>query len=163
MTAVFSVVEAVLLRPLPFKDSGQLLSLHEWVREDPHDFNVTAPDVLIFQRESKAFSGEGGYIGAGYDVTGAGAPFHADAERVTASLFPVLGSTRCWAAPSRRRRMRTPRPVTVISYSLWRERFQSDPGVLGKTIDLDRRPYTIIGVMPRELRVPSGCRPIEPS
>ncbi len=62
MTAVFSVAEAVLLRPLPFKDPGQLLSLHEWVREDPHDFNVTAPDVLIFQRESKAFSGEGGYI-----------------------------------------------------------------------------------------------------
>ena len=91
MTAVFSVVEAVLLRPLPFKDSGQLLTLHEGVREDPHPFNVTAPDVLIFQRESKAFSGEGGYVGADYDVTGAGAPFHAVAERVTASLFPVLG------------------------------------------------------------------------
>ena len=55
------------------------------------EFNVTAPDVLIFQRESKAFSGEGGYVGADYDVTGAGAPFHAAAERVTASLFPVLG------------------------------------------------------------------------
>ncbi len=65
MTAVFSVVEAVLLRPLPFKDSGQLLSLHERVDEDtPRDFNVSAPDVVIFQRESKAFSGAGGYVGA---------------------------------------------------------------------------------------------------
>src|SRR6266702_1121285 len=91
MTAVFSVVDAILFRPLPFKDSGQLISLHEWIPEDPHDFNVTAPDVVIFQRESKAFSGVGGYIGAGFDVTGAGAPFHATSERVTASLFPALG------------------------------------------------------------------------
>ncbi len=57
MTAVFSVVEAVLLRPLPFNHSSQLISLHEWIREDPHEFNVTAPDILIFQRESRAFSG----------------------------------------------------------------------------------------------------------
>src|SRR5271168_4773613 len=56
MTAVFSVVEAVLWRPLPFADSHQLIGLHESIKEDPHDFNVTAPDVIIFQRESKAFS-----------------------------------------------------------------------------------------------------------
>src|ERR1700733_5965641 len=154
MTAVFSVVEAVLLRPLPFKDSGRLISLHEWVREDPHEFNVTAPDVLIFQRESKAFSGEGGYVGAGYDVTGAGAPFHAAAERVTASLFPVLGIDPLLGRTFTQREDENAAPVTVISYSLWRERFQSDPGVLGKTIDLDRRPYTIIGVMPRDFEFP---------
>jgi predicted permease len=154
MTAVFSVVEAVLLRPLPFKDSGQLLSLHEWVREDPHEFNVTAPDVLIFQRESKAFTGEGGYIGAGYDVTGAGAPFHAAAERVTASLFPILGIDPLLGRTFTQKEDENTAPVTVISYSLWRERFQSDPGVLGKTIDLDRRPYTIIGVMPRNFEFP---------
>jgi len=154
MTAVFSVVEAVLLRPLPFKDSGQLLSLHEWVREDPHEFNVTAPDVLIFQRESKAFTGEGGYVGAGYDVTGAGAPFHAAAERVTASLFPVLGVDPLLGRTFTQKEDENTAPVTVISYSLWRERFQSDPGVLGKTIDLDRRPYTIIGVMPRNFEFP---------
>jgi putative ABC transport system permease protein len=154
MTAVFSVVDAVLLRPLPFKESGQLLSLHEWVREDPHEFNVTAPDVLIFQRDSNAFSGAGGYIGVGYDVTGAGAPFHAAAERVTASLFPVLGIDPLLGRTFTRKEDEDAAPVTVISYSLWRERFQSDPGVLGKTIDLDRRPHTIIGVMPRDFEFP---------
>jgi hypothetical protein len=154
MTAVFSVVEAVLLRPLPFKDSGRLLSLHEWVREDPHEFNVTAPDVLIFQRESEAFSGEGGYISAAYDVTGVGAPFHAAAERVTASLFPVLGTDPLLGRTFTREEDEDSAPVTVISYSLWRQRFQSDPGVLGRTIDLDRRPYTIIGVMPPDFEFP---------
>jgi putative ABC transport system permease protein len=154
MTAVFSVVEAILFRPLPFKDSGHLISLHEWIREDPHDFNVTAPDILIFQRESKAFSGVGGYIGAGFDVTGAGAPFHAASERVTASLFPTLGVDPLLGRSFTQKEDENAAPVTVISYSLWRERFQSNPGILGKTIDLDRRPYTIVGVMPRSFEFP---------
>ena len=149
MTAVFSVVEAVLLRPLPFKNSSQLVSLHEWIREDPHEFNVTAPDILIFQRESKAFSGEGGYISAGYDVTEAGAPFHAAAERVSASVFPVLGIDPLLGRTFTPEEDTNAAPVTVISYALWREKFQSDPGAVGKTIDLDRRPYTVIGVMPQ--------------
>ncbi len=115
---------------------------------------LTAPDVLIFQRESKAFSGEGGYVGADYDVTGAGAPFHAVAERVTASLFPVLGIDPLLGRTFTQKEDENAAPVTVISYSLWRERFESDPDVLGKTIDLDRRPYTIIGVMPRDFEFP---------
>jgi predicted permease len=155
MTAVFSVVEAVLLRPLPFRDSGQLLSLHERVEEDsPHDFNVSAPDVLIFQRESKAFTGAGGYVGAAYDVTGAGAPFHAASERVSASLFPVLGIDPLLGRTFTQQEDENSVPVTVISYALWRERFHSNPGALGKTIDLDRRSYTIIGVMPRSFEFP---------
>ena len=154
MTAVFSVVQAVLLRPLPFKDSGQLISLHERVEEDPHDFNVTAPDILIFQRESKTFSGEGGYIGTDDDLTGAGAPFHAAAERVTASLFPTLGVDPLLGRTFTQEEDENGAPLAVISYSLWRERFQRDPGVLGRKIDLDRRPYTIIGVMPQNFEFP---------
>ena len=155
MTAVFSVVEAVLLRPLPFRDSGQLLNVHERVEEDtPRDFNVSAPDVVIFQRESKAFSGAGGYVGAAFDVTGAGAPFHATAERVTASLFSVLGVGPSLGRTFTQQEDENSVPVTVVSYALWRERFHSDPGVLGRRIDLDRRPYTIIGVMPRRFEFP---------
>jgi predicted permease len=154
VTAVFSVVQTVLLRPLPFKDSGQLISLHELIDEDPHDFKVTAPDVLTFQRESRAFSGEGGYIGAGYDLTGAGAPFHAEAERMTASLFPALGIEPLLGRSFTQLEDENAAPVTVISYSLWQERLQGDPQILGKKIDLDRRPYTVIGVMPRDFEFP---------
>ena len=91
VTAVFSIVLAVLLRPLPFEDSGRLISLHEHIEGDLHELNVTAPDVLTFERESNAFAAVGGFIGSGYELTGAGAPFKARAERVTASLFPLLG------------------------------------------------------------------------
>jgi hypothetical protein len=153
-TAVFSVVQSVLLSTLPFPDSGRLISVHEFITEDPHDFRVTAPDVLIFQRESKAFTGTGGYISSGYDITGAGAPFHAAAERMTASLFPVLGINPILGRTFTQQEDENAAPVTVISSALWRERFQADPNILGKEIDLDRRPYTIIGVMPQTFEFP---------
>jgi len=80
VTAVFSIVEAVLLRPLPFKDSGSLISLHESVEGDAHELRMTAPDILIFQRETRAFSGVGGFIASAYELTGAGAPLQARAR-----------------------------------------------------------------------------------
>lgn len=154
VTAVFSVVLAVLLRPLPFKDSGRLISLHEHIAGDSHDLNVTAPDVLIFERESSAFLGVGGFIGSGYELTGAGAPFKARAERVTASVFPLLGIDPMLGRTFTQKEDDDASPVTVISYALWKGRFHSDPNVLGTTVDLDRRPYTIVGVMPRSFEFP---------
>jgi len=157
VTAVFSVVEAVLLRPLPYKDSDKLFVLHERVEHLLEgDANLSAPDVLTFARESKAFTGVGGFIGASYEASGAGAPFQARAERLTASVFPVLGIDPIIGRTFTQQEDDTSAPVTVISYALWQERFQGDPHVLGKTIDLDRRPYTIIGVMPQDFETPMG-------
>jgi len=154
VTAVFSVVEAVMLRPLPFKDSGRLISLHENVEQDSHELRMSAPDVVIFQRESKAFSGVGGFIASAYELTGAGAPFKARAERVTSSLFPILGIEPLLGRIFTQQEDDNGSPVTVISYALWKDSFHSDQNVLGTTIDLDRRPYTIIGVMPRSFEFP---------
>jgi predicted permease len=152
--AVFSVVEAVLLRPLPFKDPDQLVSLHERSDEDKHELRANAPDLLIFQRESHAFSGVAGFISSAYELTGAGDPFKARAERVSASLFSVLGVEPQVGRAFTQQEDESAAPVTVISYALWRERFHSDQKILGTTIDLDRRPYTIIGVMPRRFAFP---------
>lgn len=154
VTAVFSVVEAVLLRPLPFREPARLMSLHESAEQDSHELRMSAPDVLFFQRESKAFSSIGGFIGSAYESTGAGAPFKASAERVSSSLFPLLGIEPILGRTFTQREDDDASPVTVISYGLWKERFHSDPHVLGTKIDLDRRPYTIIGVMPRSFEFP---------
>src|SRR5277367_4838329 len=154
VTAVFSVVQAVILRPLPFKDPARLVSLHEHFEQDAHELRMSAPDVLIFERESQAFSGVGGFIASAYELTGAGAPFQARAERVTSSLFPLLGIEPMLGRTFTQREDDNSSPVTVISYALWNERFHSDPNVLGTTVDLDRRPYTIIGVMPRSFEFP---------
>ena len=147
--AVFSVVEAVLLRPLPFKDSDKLVSIHEHSDQDTHELRVSAPDVLIFQRESKAFAGVAGHIAGMFELNGAGAPFEAFAQRVSASLFPTLGVDPILGRTFTQQEDDNGVPVAVISYTLWKDRFQVEPNVLGHTIDLDRRPYTVIGVMPR--------------
>jgi predicted permease len=154
VTAVFSIVLAVLLRPLPFNDSQSLISLHEHIEGDSHELNVTAPDVLTFERESTAFAGVGGFIGSGYELAGAGAPFKARAERVTSSIFPLLGINPMLGRTFTQKEDDDAAPVTVISYALWKERFHSDPNVLGTTVDLDRRPYAIVGVMPRSFEFP---------
>jgi predicted permease len=156
VTAVFSVVEAVLLRPLPYKDSAHLFLLRERVDQLLGDANLSAPDVLTFAREQKAFTGVGGFIGASFEASGAGAPFRARAERLTAAVFPVLGIEPVLGRTFTQQEDDSSAPVTVISHALWQERYQGDPRVLGKTIELDRRPYTIIGVMPPEFQSPVG-------
>ncbi len=163
VTAVFSVVEAVLLRPLPYKDSASLFLLRERVEHLMYgDANLSAPDVLTFARENKAFTGVGGFIGASFEASGAGAPFRARAERLTASMFPVLGIEPILGRTFTQQEDDTSAPVTVLSHALWQERYQSDPHVLGKTIELDRRPYTIIGVMPPEFQSPIGLGGLAP-
>jgi putative ABC transport system permease protein len=154
VTAVFSIVEGVMLRPLPFRDSGRVISLHESFEEDSHELRMSAPDVLTFQRESKAFSGVGGFISSAYELTGAGAPSKARAERVTSSVFPLLGIEPLLGRVFTQQEDDTSSAVMLISYALWKERFHSRADVLGATIDLDRRPYTIIGVMPRSFEFP---------
>lgn len=153
VTAVFSIVEAVLLRPLPFQDSDRLVRLHEGIAHN-FDGDLPAPDVIQFARDNQAFSAVGGFVSAEYEFTGAGEPFHARAERVTAPLFPLLGVSPMMGRNFTQAEDDKAVPVAIISYSLWRERFHSDAGVLGRTVDLDRRPYTIIGVMPRSFEFP---------
>jgi predicted permease len=163
VTAVFSLVEAVLLRPLPYRDSAKLFALHERVEHlMDGDANLSAADVLTFARESKAFTGVGGFVGASCEASGAGAPFQARVERLTASMFPVLGVDPVLGRTFTQQEDDTSAPVTVISYALWQERFQGDPQALGKTIELDRRPYTIIGVMPRGFESPVGLGGLAP-
>jgi putative ABC transport system permease protein len=152
--AVFSVFDAVLLRPLPFKDANQLISIHERSDQDTHELRVSAPDVPVIQRESKAFFGVAGHIAASFELTGAGAPFQARAQRASASLFPTLGVKPILGRTFTQYEDDNSVPVAVISYRLWQERFQGDRNVLGLTIDLDRRPYTIIGVMSRSFEFP---------
>lgn len=154
VTAVFSIVDAVLLRPLPYQDADRLVRLHEGVEHQFESADLPAPDVIRFARDNRAFSGVAGFVAARYEVSGAGQPFAARAERVNASLFPLLGMRPMLGRPFTRDEDENSAPVAVISYALWRQRFQASPSVVGKTVDLDRRPFTIIGVMPRSFEFP---------
>lgn len=153
VTAVFSIVEAVLLRPLPFREPNRLVTLHEGIA---HSFEgaLPAPDVIQFAHDNRSFTGVGGFDSAEYELTGAGEPFHARAERVTAALFPVLGVTPILGRNFTQHEDDSAAPVAILSYTLWCTRYQADPKIIGRTVDLDRRPYTVIGVMPRSFEFP---------
>ena len=154
VTAVFSIVESVLLRPLPFEHPESLVRLHEGIEHILEPVDLPAPDILRFARNNQTFSAVGGFVASEYELTGAGAPLHARAERVTAALFPMLGIAPIQGRNFTQNEDDNSAPVALISYALWRERFHSDPAVVGRTLDLNRRPYTIIGVMSRNFEFP---------
>ncbi|QNI33880.1 ABC transporter permease [Alloacidobacterium dinghuense] len=154
VTAVFSIVNAVLLRPLPFQDPARLVRLHEGIAHILNPVDLPAPDIIRFARNNQTFSALGGFVASEYELSGVGAPLHARAERVTASLFPMLGVHPMLGRNFTQNEDDNSAPVALISYALWRERFHSDAATVGRTIDLNRRPYTIIGIMPRNLEFP---------
>lgn len=154
-TAIFSLVEGILLRPLPFHDADRLVSLGDHLGGRP-SMSVTAREIARYSAATQAFSSLGGYISASFEVSGAAQPEQVDAARLSSETFPTLGVEpmlgRVFSAQEENARQ----PVAVISYALWTNRFHRDPQVVGSSIVLDRRPYTVIGVMPRGFEFPLG-------
>ncbi len=160
-TAIFSVVDAVLIRPLPFRDPGRLVL----VREDIPHFGtgimpVCASDVPVFERQNRVFDEMGVFRVEGMDLTGAGEPERIAAGRSSASLFRILGVRPLIGRTFTRDEDAPGHPLAVLSYGLWTRRFGGDRGVLGRRITLDRRPYTVIGVMPRGFEFPLRGMPM---
>src|ERR1700761_997599 len=154
-TAIFSLVEGILLRPLPFADAGRLVLLGDHLGETRGlNLGVTAREIEIYSGAAHAFSSFGGYATASYELSGGAVPEEIPAARLTASVFPTLGAQPLLGRVFTRQEEDAHQPLTVISYALWLSRYHRDPNVLGATIALDRRQYTIIGVMPRSFEFP---------
>ncbi len=157
-TAIFSIVEGVLLRPLPFPDSSRLMVLADRIIGADVGGNgeagVTVPDIRTYGRETHSFTALGGYQYAGYELSGSGEPAQVNAARLTAGVFQALGVTpqlgRVFTADEDEHHQQ----VTVLSYATWVNRFHSDPQILGTKILLDRKPYVVVGVMPRNFEFP---------
>ena len=158
-TAIFSIVEGVLLRPLPFPDSGRLMVLSDHlegveVGGGGDEVGVTVPDIKAYTRDTHSFAALGGYQGAAYELSGIGEPAQVNASRITAGIFSALG-----VAPQLGRVFTTDEGehqqlVAVLSYATWHSRFNADPQIIGTKVLLDRKPYIIIGVMPRGFEFP---------
>jgi predicted permease len=152
-TAIFSIVEGVLLRPLPFKDADRLVLVGDHLGNNP-GISVTARQIATYSSATEAFSSIGGFITTGYELSGDAEPEEVFAARVTASTFPTLGVATLMGRVFSAREEEAHAPLAVLSYGLWSNRFHRDPHVLGRTIELDRKTYTIIGVMPRGFEFP---------
>jgi predicted permease len=152
-TAIFSLIEGVLLRPLPFKDADHLVLLGDHLGAGLR-IGVTAREIETYSNETHAFRSLGGFTTASYELSGGATPEEVHAARLAASVFPTLGVQPILGRTFTAQEEDTRQSPAVISYALWLNRFHRSPDVLGTTIVLDRKPYTIIGVMPRSFEFP---------
>jgi putative ABC transport system permease protein len=152
-TAMFSLVEGVLLRPLPFRDPDRLVLIGDHLGGNP-GVSITAREIGIYSAASQAFSSLGGYIATSYELSGRARPEQVQAARFSFGVFPTLGVEPALGRVFTEKEEESRQPVAVISYSLWVDHFHRDPNILGSAVVLDRRPYTIIGVMPRDFEFP---------
>jgi putative ABC transport system permease protein len=157
-TAIFSIVEGVLLRPLPFPDPDRLVVLADHLEGADVGGNgeagVTVPDIRAYGRDTHSFVNLGGYQYAGFEFSGNGDPAQVNAARMSGGVLPALGVAPLLGRVFTQQEDDQRQTVVVLSYSTWQSRFHGDPKILGTKILLDRKPYIVIGVMPRNFEFP---------
>jgi putative ABC transport system permease protein len=157
-TAIFSIVEGVLLRPLAFHDPEHLVILGDHLGDSAGTPGVSAPEIATYASAASAFTSMGAYVGASYELSnGANSgsqPEEVHGARLAAGVFPTLGVQPLLGRVFSVQEESAHQPLAVISYALWLARYHRDPHILGSSIILDRKPYSIIGVMPRRFEFP---------
>jgi putative ABC transport system permease protein len=159
-TAIFSVVNAVLLRPLPYRNAERLVWVAGNVRGGTARASVSPPDYVDYRAQNTVFEefAASTTVPNAVNLTGAGEPERLTGSRVTANYFrafgvePALG--RVFLADEERA---GPESVAVLSDGLWKRRFGGDPSVVGKSLTLDGRAVTVVGVAPPEFQYPAGA------
>jgi len=153
-TAIFSVVNAVMLRPLPYADPDRLYSV--WTvpaASTAERLPVSYPDLTDWQTQATSFASIGGYGFNRYEISGQEGIDYARAIMGSATLYGVLGARPIVGRLPRPDEERL--PVVTISHRLWLRRFAGSPAAIGKTLILNEEPFTIIGVMGRGFHFPS--------
>ena len=159
-TAVFSIVNGVLLRPLPYRSADRLVLVRERIPKFLKQYlSFSAPDVVDLERSNRTFDSVAGFNPVQMNISSGAAPVRATGVRVSASLFPMLGINPALGRTFTREEDRPGIGVIVLSYGLWQDHFGADGAVLGSNISLNGQPYTVIGVMPREFMFPPRGTP----
>ena len=153
--AIFSVVDAIILRPLPYPDPEQLVGLGQWRNQQGEGYlqtGVSAPNAADIAK-SGIFRQVAYYRWAPFNITERDRPESVDGIKASAELLPMFGVQPLMGRFLLREETEPGRDQeAVIGYRLWQVRFGSDPSILGKNIDLNQRRYTIVGVMPASFR-----------
>ncbi|HKN74952.1 MAG TPA: ABC transporter permease [Candidatus Acidoferrum sp.] len=155
-TAIFSVVENVLLQPLPYRDPAALVQIwNTYLPQFPQVPNSPG-DFLDFRREAHSFSDMAAFVDLpdGINLTGDGEPQRLEVRHATSGLFPMLGiqpvAGRTFTSAEDKP---GEAPVVLASYRLWQSRFGMDRSIIGRTVILDGQGYTLIGVLPASFRI----------
>ena len=156
-TAEFSIADAFLFKPLALRDPDRLVMLPETRGTGPiaGTSNVSPANFEDWKRQATSFEQLAGSLLIDINITGQGEPEGLLGSRVSPGLFDVLGAKPLMGRVFRPDEDQPGRnQVTVLSFGLWERRFASDPGIIGKTVRLDGKPFTILGIMPKNFHFP---------
>lgn len=164
-TAIFSVVYSALLRPLPYYQPDRLVTMGEGRLQskdnDAGSQNSSNPDFLDWQKMAKCFQSLTAYSFDAFTLTGNGEPKSVFATQVKANFFPTLGVRPLLGRGFLDGEDVPDGPhVAMLTYGYWRSDFGGDPGVIGRTIQLDGKPATIVGVLPRDFQFSPASNPL---
>jgi putative ABC transport system permease protein len=156
-TAVFSVVNAVLIKSLPYAEPDRLVLAYTGFASEgaPPRWGFSAPDYLAFEPRASMFSSFATFRNREYELADVDPPERIMGIRATATLFETLGVKPAIGTVYSRADDEAGRPVAVISHRLWTQKFGADRNILGRALRIDRRPYTIVGVMPERFSFPN--------
>ncbi len=152
---IFSFVNGILLRPLPYQDSARLMLVDETSSKRGGSFGVSFPNFLDWRAQNQVFTGIAAYGRGGYTLTGSGEPEQLLGGQISYDTFEILG-----VAPLLGRSFRAEEDqpgqdaVVILGYNIWAQRFGARSEVVGQTISLNNRPRTVIGVMPPDFKFP---------
>jgi putative ABC transport system permease protein len=152
-TAIFSAVNAVLLKPLPYPESDRLVRIMSIGLVDGVPFGVSYPDLRDLRALAHDFAGVGALSTQRYNLTGAGDPREVQAASITADLFAVLQVRPQIGRGFTDADERT--PLALLSHGLWVTSFGRDLAILGKSVSLDGKSFTVVGVMPAGFQFPN--------
>ena len=156
-TATFSILDHVLIRPLPFPESDRLVDL--WQDQSARGYSrmeLSPANYRDWKRLSTSFEAMGAYHATSANLVGQGEPQRLDGAAVTFELLRALGARAALGRVFEPADARTGAPGTMLlGFRLWQERFGGDPAMLGRKVILDDTPYEIVGVMPRDFRFPT--------
>ena len=162
-TAIFSIVNKVLIEPLPYRDADRIVQIWHTPPQSSFPgmstFAISPANFLDWQKQSRLFDKMAIYTGAGVDITGAGKPESIPASPVSTDFFSALGVQPIHGrvfSPDENNPGQN--HVVVLSYKFWQTHYANDPGAVGKTINLDGDPYTIVGVMGPAMNKPGFAR-----
>jgi putative ABC transport system permease protein len=161
-TAVFSVVNSVMLRPLPFPAPDRLVSV--WPRGDAGPagpYHVSYPNFFDFRNENSVFDHLVSYRSTPISLTGFGEPVQLRGEIVSWDLFPLLKIQPTLGRGFQPDDEDPGARTVIVSHALWKTRLGGDDGIIGRTIDLDREPYVVVGVAPADFNFPVGGEPVQ--
>jgi len=152
-TAIFSVVDQVLLRPLPYPNGDELVTVYEAGLAEPGHFSVSPATLQEKQRQSRTVAAFAAWRPSAFTLTGTGEPVRVNGQLVSSEFFPLLGVAPLLGRTISERddRPNAP-PVAVISYELWQRRFARDPNTIGRVVQFSARSVEIIGIMPAGFR-----------